>query len=80
MIVTDNKQLHLQIRNKIMSENKVSQLQKKKPKHFFTYYKIIYINDEERCTCWQKVINNQKLDNNKHKHQGHSCKNRIFSV
>ena len=35
MIVTDNKQLHLQIRNKIMSENKVSQLQQKKTKTFF---------------------------------------------
>jgi hypothetical protein len=30
MIVTDNKQLHLQILNKIMSEKQLSQLQKTK--------------------------------------------------
>ena len=75
MIVTDNKQLHLQILNKIMSEKQRSQLQKNKTIFFYVrYWKIIIINDEERCTCCQKVIDNQKLDNNKNKHQGHSCK------
>jgi len=38
MIVTDNKQLHLQFLNKIMSEKQRSQLQKNKTIFFYVRY------------------------------------------
>ena len=50
MIVTDNKQLHLQILNKIMSEKQLSQLQKTKT--IFFLRTVLKNNNNKR---WRKM-------------------------